>query len=164
MFFVPVDNFNSGGGDLDYSIRQRKRKWQRLWWLRQVTEWVRWKMIIIQILAEALRTSLAQWLWQRRTEYQTVFSKPRSDVLFLLSQGHISSLSIRKYPLKSRLDNGHPSLLPNWCQYQSVFSKLSVTASRPYKISLPNQISNYSFLQIVNCRWPECLLGKTGLL
>ena len=24
--FVPVDNFNSGGGDLDYSIRQRKRK------------------------------------------------------------------------------------------------------------------------------------------
>ena len=153
--FVPVDNFNSGWGDLDYSIRQRKRKWQRLWWLRQVSAldkaprlsirkdiWILlsdtvsstnslqivrrqcclnrmgWQMKIIQIFAEALRTSLAQWLWQRRTEYQTVFSKLRSDVLLLWSPAVIFPPS----PFKPRLDNSYPSLLPNWCQYQSVFS------------------------------------------
>ena len=35
---------------------------------------------------------------------------------------------------------------------------------RPYKKSLPHQTSNSCYLQIVNCRWPECLPGKTGLL
>ena len=39
-----------------------------------------------------------------------------------------------------------------------------VRCPSPFKKSLPHQTSNSCFLQIVNCRWPECLPGKTGML